>query len=75
MSPKDQTLPLAELHQMKSLDISCAQAPADVEAAKAPTALVFELPQAKGGARILSTSLGHSRSADQDVWQTNLPTH
>ena len=68
MSPKGQILPLAELRQRRSPDISCAQAPVGGAATKAPIALVFELPQAKRGARILSTSLGHSRSADQDFW-------
>ena len=43
-----------------------------MEAAKGPTALVSELPQGGGGARIPSTSSSHSRPADQMFGD---PTH
>lgn len=58
MSQKGQNLPLAGLHQKKSLGISCVQTPADVGAAMAPTALVFGLPLAEGEGQTLSTPLG-----------------
>ena len=59
MSLKGQTPLLVEPHQNKLLGILCAQAPVDEEAVKAPTASVFESPQAEGGAQIPSTLIGH----------------